>query len=102
MIEKLHSTYYPGAHRPPGPDAPLPMGADTEQADYRTIAPVHCWVLGPNAGDTWVPGLLVEWRHSRGQLWQGRARFGQLVDGRWVLVEAWVVSNRLKPVGADT
>ena len=82
-----------GMRRPPGLDkVPMPLPADPETAAYRETAPRHCWV---EAEHGWTPGLISEWRKSRGKLWEGRVWYGRLVEGRWVACDEWVLQSSL-------
>lgn len=51
----------------------------------------HCWVHGGHRPEGMVPGLLAEWRREPGESsWSARVTYPAVVDGRWVMVEAWV------------
>lgn len=59
----------------------------------------HCWVAG-GADDLGVkrPGLLVEWRHTDADEWEGRVVYtAQLRAGDWALVEEWLPAALLCP-----
>lgn len=101
---KGHSTWFPGARPPAGTAAlpvPQPQPADPEQATYRDTEPRHVLVARGTGNEGYVPGLLLEWRKSRGQLWEARVVYADLRDDRWVTVEEWVRSTLLKPLAAD-
>jgi len=59
----------------------------------------HCWV-GDAADGRGVkrPGLLVEWRRTDEEDWQGRVVYAaELRPGEWSLVEEWLSSTLLTP-----
>lgn len=56
----------------------------------------HCWVVGlPAAPGRW-PGLLVEWRRSSPDTWQGRVVYAVVAGAAVVLVEEWLDARHLE------
>ncbi len=56
----------------------------------------HCWVVGlPAAPGRW-PGLLVEWRKSSRDGWQGRVLYAVVAGQEVVVVQQWLDARHLE------
>lgn len=58
----------------------------------------HCWVAdAADRAGVKRPGLLVEWRSTRGR-WEGRVIYlARLRSDAWQVVEEWVAEELLTP-----
>jgi|GEM_PF-2635077 len=87
-----HTTVNRDPRRRPGPE-PLTYG---ETADYRDL-PDGARHVRVNLGDGPQPGLILGWRKPDQLPWEGHVHFAQLVDGRWVHADRWVLASAIEP-----
>ncbi len=92
-IVQLHSTVNRPTHHRPGPGRNY-----GETATYRDLgAPDgarHVFVT-TEAGRN--PGLLTGWRKPEQLPWEGHVIHPRLHEGRWVLVDEWVLASSIDP-----
>jgi hypothetical protein len=75
-------------------------GSRRARGTRRSALPVHCWVVDVDVTPGRVPGLLLEWRRSADDGWEGRVVMPLPRDDGSVGVEAWVAAENLRPVEA--
>src|SRR5690349_15831798 len=89
LHERIHGT--PPTEPEVAPQDPSPGPSPQAMPSPQAIR--HCWVTDEHGR---LPGLLLEWQRAAGG-WRGRVVRPAADGGAWVIVEEWVMAERLDP-----